>query len=143
MKPYALALLLSLTAPGVHADSLFQHALDRRLLRWQKAHTELFVSACRTQQGTAVALYPIGHARGLLVEVDHNEVDDLAPFRIDARHAYARMDFMNTQGGEYVYAELQHHADVLLHLPYRLMPSSEAVLAVPPSGNCPYRPRQQ
>jgi len=133
-------ILLWLVASGAYADPLFHHALDRRLFRWQQAHTELFVSVCRTKQGRALALFPIGHARALLVEIGHGEVDDLAPFRIDFRHAHAQLDFTNTQGGEYVYAEMQHHADVLLRLPYRLAPRVPAILAMPPSGSCPYRP---
>jgi hypothetical protein len=115
----------------------FDRPAKNYLAALKKTHTKVFVGSCKTSSGVAIAALPIGRTQGMLFEVEQGSIVNLAPLRLNGHRV--SLDIANAQGGIYTYTVMQHHAEDVLGVPFRLLDigSVEDVLNSPSGGDCP------
>lgn len=75
----------------------FDHAAKKYLMTLKNTHTRIFAGSCKTSDGVAIAIFPLRHSQGMLLEVENDSVVDLAPIRTEGKAV--SLDITNAQGG--------------------------------------------
>ncbi len=135
-----LALFVITTA--LAANGGFEAPARKYLNALKADHTRVFVSACKTSDGLAIVVLPLGKRQGMFLEVEHDSVVNLAPLRIKGK--VVLLDISNSQGGLYTYVVMQHHSEDAIKAPFHLLgiESLNSLIHISPGANCPNRPPQ-
>lgn len=116
----------------------------RKYLNALKADgARVFVSACKTNEGLAIVVLPLGEKQGMFLEVEHDSVVNLAPVRMKGKAVL--LDITNAQGGLYTFVVMQHHAEDAINAPFHLLGigSLNSLVHISPGADCPDRPPKQ
>lgn len=129
-------------SPALAENSSYEATAKKYLNALNKTHTPLFLGACKTDDGVAIVVFPIGRELGMLLEVQQDSVVDLAPLRVKGKTV--SLDVANAQGGLYTYVVMQNHAEDAIKGPFHLLAveSLDHLMRTKPSSDCPDRPPQ-
>src|SRR3989338_10396429 len=101
-----LSILFSSFSYGQAAN--FNQAANKYLGKLKKSNLPAFFTACNTKDGKAFLIFGAGKTKGMLFEMENNDVVNAAPVLIKQNQIV--VDIEETQGGIYTYTVIQNHA---------------------------------
>ena len=132
-----ILVLFAFTSPfcsGQTAD--FNNVATNYLRKLQKSELPGFFTACNTAGGKAFLIVGFGSSRGMLFEMEKDEVVNAAP--VTFKRGQVELNFQQTQGGIYTYTVMQNHAIDMSNQPFTLTAPQhlEGILMSVPSQTC-------